>query len=290
MEFPFKHQYKTLISEMTALGVYSVGAEKCLPLHQWGPGVRNHYLIHYVVSGKGVYILGEKTYHLGAGDAFLVLPDTEITYYADADDPWEYVWVGFAGTDAQPILQCTAFSPDIPVIRPENGEAFHQAILNIYAAHGSDFIHVVRMTGELYTALSLLMHSQSPHRSEDIASQYVQKAATYIAHHYAYPISVMDIAAYVGVDRSHLYTVFKQVIGISPKDYLTDFRIRKACALLREPALSVTAVANSVGFENNLYFSKVFRKRMGLTPSDYRRQAGPAKPLTDEFLDDFDKL
>ena len=228
-------------------------------------------------------------YHIRAGQAFLALPNTEITYYADEEDPWEYVWVGFAGTDAQTILQCTDFSPECPVIEPPDGEAFRKAILRIWAARGADFNHAVRMTGELYSALSILMHSQPPHRAEDVASQYVQKAATYIAHHYAYPISIPDIASYVGVDRSHLYTVFKQVIGVSPKDYLTDYRIRKACSLLREPALSITAVANSVGFENNLYFSKVFRKRMGLTPSDYRKQAGPAKPPSD-IMDEFDKL
>ena len=289
MELPFKHQYKTLVCEMTALGVYNVGAQKCVALHQWGPGVRNHYLIHYIVSGKGVFTVGDRIYHIRAGQAFLALPDTEITYYADEEDPWEYVWVGFAGTDAQTILQCTDFSPDSPVIEPPDGEAFRKAILRIWAARGADFNHAVRMTGELYSALSILMHSQPPHRAEDVASQYVQKAATYIAHHYAYPISIPDIASYVGVDRSHLYTVFKQVIGVSPKDYLTDYRIRKACALLREPALSITAVANSVGFENNLYISKVFRKRMGLTPSDYRKQAGPAKPPSD-IMDEFDKL
>ena len=101
----------------------------------------------------------------------------------------------------------------------------------------------------------------------------MRKAAVYIEHHYAYAISVMDIAAYVGIDRSHLYTVFKQVLHVSPKEYLTGFRIRKACALLREPSLSIAAVANSVGFENNLYFSKVFHKRMGLSPSQYRLQS-----------------
>ena len=85
-----------------------------------------------------------------------------------------------------------------------------------------------------------------------------------------------DVAAFVGIDRSHLYTVFKQTLGVSPKEYLTEYRLRRACALLLEPALSVTAVANSVGFENNLYFSKVFRKRTGLSPSEYRARKGAA--------------
>ena len=288
VEGTYKQSYKTLMREMTALSVYSAGAEKCMPLHQWGPGVRNHYLIHYVVRGKGVYISGGKEYHLSAGDAFLALPNTEITYYADEKDPWEYVWVGFAGMDAQPILQCTSFTVETPVIRPENGEGFFNAVMRIYEAHGSDFNHAVRMTGELYCALSLLMHQKLVHH-EDIASQYVQKAATYIAHNYAFHISVADIAAYVSIDRSHLYTVFKQVLGVSPKEYLTDFRIRKACTLLLEAELTIAAVANSVGFENSLYFSKVFRKCMNITPSEYRQQHRANRSEEGEFLAELDE-
>ena len=276
METPFKQSYKIPHSEMAALGVYNVGRQKCTPLYQWGPGVRNHYLIHYVVSGRGVLECGGRVYPISAGDAFLILPDTAITYYADETDPWEYVWVGFAGTDAQPILQCTDFTPEAPVQRPKDGGAFCRAILRIYQARGASFGHAVRMTGELYSALSLLMKKEQPRKAEDAASGYVLKAVPYIAHHYALPISITDIASYVGIDRSHLYSVFKHVLGTSPKDYLTGFRIAKACALLGEPALSVAAVANSVGLENNLYFSKVFRKRMGITPSEYRRSAKDA--------------
>lgn len=273
MTLSFKQSYKTRQHEMTALSVYNVGLQKCTPLYQWGPGVRNHYLIHYCVAGRGQYQCGGYSYAVEAGDAFLVLPDTEISYHADARDPWEYVWVGFSGTDAQSILQCTPFSAGHLVLHLADGEAFRQAILRIYEARGAEFVHAVRMTGALYSALALLMAESPPPRDGDTASQYVRKAAVYIEHHYAYAISVMDIAAYVGIDRSHLYTVFKQVLHVSPKEYLTGFRIRKACALLREPSLSIAAVANSVGFENNLYFSKVFHKRMGLSPSQYRLQS-----------------
>lgn len=52
-----------------------------------------------------------------------------------------------------------------------------------------------------------------------------------------WPLTVTDVAAFVGIDRSHLYTVFKQTLGVSPKEYLTEYRLRRACALLLEPAL-----------------------------------------------------
>ena len=117
MEDTFKQSYKMPPSEMTALSVYNVGHQRCTPRYQWGPGVRKHYLIHYVVSGCGVYETRGQRYSLQAGEAFLALPATEITYYADENDPWEYVWVGFAGNDALPILQCTDFAPDRRTLR-----------------------------------------------------------------------------------------------------------------------------------------------------------------------------
>ena len=75
----------------------------------------------------------------------------------------------------------------------------------------------------------------------------------------------------MGINRSYLYTVFKDKSGISPKEYLTRFRVRQAKSLLKETALPVSAVAASVGYEDNLYFSKVFRRVSGISPTEYRK-------------------
>ena len=80
-----------------SLSVYNVGFQKCESLHQWGPGMRDHYLIHYVLSGKGYYQTEGKIFPLYPGDVFLVYPYVEVTYYADKKEPWEYYWAGFAG-------------------------------------------------------------------------------------------------------------------------------------------------------------------------------------------------
>ena len=86
----------------------------------------------------------------------------------------------------------------------------------------------------------------------------------------SYPITVEDIASYVGLSRSHLFRSFEIVMQQSPKEYLTDFRMKQACYLLEHSNLSITAIANSVGFDNGLYFSKTFHKKKGLSPKEYR--------------------
>ena len=100
----YKNSYIAKEKELVSLSVYNVGFQKCASLHQWGPGIRNHYLIHHIISGKGTYEINHKKFQLRAGDTFLAYPNTEITYYADEKKPWEYAWVGFSGSDASMLL------------------------------------------------------------------------------------------------------------------------------------------------------------------------------------------
>ena len=270
MPHHYKNSYKVTEKELVSLSVYNVGFQKCDALYQWGPGIRDHYLIHYIISGKGTYRVAGQTYHLSGGDTFLVYPNTEVVYCADEQDPWEYAWVGFTGSDASMILKATDFSPENPFIRgTPRGNDIHRQILHIYDARGNEFEHAVEMTGRLYTMLALFMHGATHAGSQNSANSYVQKGIEYISSNYSYAITVEDIAGYVGVSRSHLFRSFEAVLGLSPKEYLTDFRMKQACYLLEHSSLSI---ANSLGFDNSLYFSKTFHRQKGMSPKEYREK------------------
>ena len=267
----FKNSYKTTEKSMVSLSVYNVGFQRCEPLYQWGPGIRDHYLIHHVVAGKGYYTVGGQTFTLSAGDTFLVYPLTEITYHADQNEPWEYYWVGFSGSDAAAIIGATGFSKEKPVLLgQEHSPLIKNYLLQIYEARGQDFSHAVKMTGLLYLTLSLFLKPSDTAAKNDGALTYVQNAITYMNYHYPYDISIDDVAAFTGISRSHLYRIFMSHTGQSPKAYLSALRIRQACTLLKKSEISITAIAASVGFENSLYFSKVFKRLKGMTPTEYR--------------------
>ncbi|MDD3141827.1 MAG: AraC family transcriptional regulator [Lachnospiraceae bacterium] len=273
MSNSFKNSYKVSEKELVSLSVYNVGYQKCTPHYQWGPGIRDHYLIHHVVSGTGYYTVNNITYTLNSGDTFLIYPFDEVTYYADDSNPWEYCWVGFTGTDAKIILQATDFTKSSPVIHQSNmGDQIKRQLLHIYAARGSEFENAMEMTGRLYTTLALFMKGSIASRRDDSYQTYAKKGVEYIHSHYLYPITVEDIAEYVGISRSHLYRSFQVSLSQSPKDYLTDFRIKQACILLKQSSLSITAISKSVGFEDNLNFSKAFKKCKGLAPSIYAKE------------------
>lgn len=273
MNETFKNSYKVTEKELLSLSVYNVGSQKCEPGYQWGPGIRDHYLIHYIISGRGTYTCEGRTWDLEAGDAFLVNPYQEIAYRAAPEDPWEYCWVGFNGSDAAPILAATDLTKELYIKQVPDGEAFGQLLLRIYEARGNAFVNEVEMSGALYIALSFLIrHARYTPVGRHANHNYVQKSVEYITSHYAYPIAIDEVAAYVGISRSHLFREFQKHMGKSPKEFLTDFRIRQACCLLKDSNLSINAIANSTGFDNSMYFSKVFRKEKGMTPSEYVRK------------------
>ena len=175
------------------------------------------------------------------------------------------------------ILQATDFSKQSPCIyNTPLGEDIQRQLLHIYAARGSSFERAVEMTGQLYTTLALFIHSSTKNNKQNTSQTYVQKGIEYISANYSYPITVEDIAAYVGLSRSQLFRSFQSVLGVSPKEYLTDFRIKQSCYLLENSNLSITAIANSIGFDNGLYFSKAFHKKKGISPKEYRNKKGDA--------------
>ncbi len=272
MSDSYKNSYIAPDKELLSLSVYNTGYQKCLPSHQWGPGIRDHFLLHHVISGKGFYKTSHTLYNLQEGDTFLVYPFEEVTYYADNDDPWEYAWVGFSGTDANTILNSAGFSQESPVIhQSSNSNYIKRQLIHIYEARGSELYSAVEMTGRLYTTLSgFLQANQIPipaHHSTYEA--YTKKGVEFIHSNYAYSITVIDIANYIGISRSHLFRAFQETLKQSPKEYLTAFRIKQACTLLTQSDLSVAAIGRSVGFEDNLNFSKAFKKVTGLSPTAY---------------------
>ena len=111
-----KFSFKATLKENLGLAVYNTGYEICESGYKWGPAVRDHYLLHYVRAGKGAYTYCGKTFHLSAGDMFLVFPSTLVSYTADQQEPWEYCWVGFNGTEARRMVQLTSFSEREPVL------------------------------------------------------------------------------------------------------------------------------------------------------------------------------
>ncbi|MFI3237694.1 MAG: AraC family transcriptional regulator [Lachnospiraceae bacterium] len=267
----YKNSYKLEGKSTKGLYVCNVGHQICEPGYQWGPGIREHYILHHITSGKGVFQCGGTNYELKAGDSFLIYPYEEVLYYADQAQPWEYSWVGFKGSESNYILGATAFEIERPVVYGvKQSSKIKQNMQRIYEERGSLVFNEASMTGRLYLVLCEFMRT---HRVEEtpLYSSYVEEATDYIDTHYAFQITIQEVADYVGLSRSHLYRVFEEGLACSPKDYLIKTRMEQAQRLLRNTNLAIATVAKSVGYEDGLNFSKAFKKVYGISPSEYKK-------------------
>ena len=267
----YKQSFKQNYTNNIELSIFNCGLERCAPGQTWGPGIRDHYLIHLVVSGKGVFEVGGRTYEVVPGDLFFAKPSQLIRYTADEQQPWEYSWVGFNGACANKLVQQTPFSDLHPVHHCKDPQTVREALYNIYLSRGTEPQNEALMTGYLYLFMAQLMKEarEAMPNTPSSSSQYVLAAIKYIQFNYSHDISVDDIAKAVGVSRSHLYRVFMSNVGQSPIDYLTGYRISEACSLLKNTGLSIAEIAVSVGFFDQFYFSRVFKKVKGVPPSKY---------------------
>jgi AraC-like DNA-binding protein len=189
-------------------------------------------------------------------------------YEADENDPWEYCWIGFDGTDAEAILQTCGFTPENPVYNDNSCGMLKDALMHLVKAFDEGNANEYTYLGYLYLCLSY-MRSDSLGKNSNIRP-YLKQAMDYVQNNYTYDIKVSDIARFVGIDRTYLYKLFINELMTSPQQYLIDHRLHMAKNLLKKTDLSVTEIACSCGFKDAPAFYKHFRKRLGITPLKYR--------------------
>lgn len=263
---------KSMLADLT---MYSCGKQNCAPSHSYGPAVRDHYLIHYVLDGRGTFQVNKTTYHLEKGNGFLICPN-EITYYeADKNNPWTYAWVGFHGLKAESYLKQANLSHDNPIFTYTTDDfianCFYEMLKSQKLIRGGEF----RFLGWLYMFLSQLVEccehnapflSQKRNRKE----LYVEQAVKFIERNYSRKIHIADLAHHIGLDRSYVYSIFKEILHLSPQEFLIRFRMNKACELMKNPDLTIGDISRSIGYEDPLLFSKIFKKINEVSPKEYR--------------------
>jgi AraC-like DNA-binding protein len=266
------------ITKERPLTLYHCGYEPCKPSHSFGPAVRPHYLIHYILNGKGQYHVYGQVYHLKKGDAFLITPGVTTLYIADDTDPWEYCWFGFDGYEVETILKRCGLSLTNLVFTDQSDGRLQDTLLalidNFTTGQGNELTYL----GQLYLCFSL-MYNLSEATTSMFYETYISKALDYIHHNYTYDIKISDVAKYLSIDRTYLYKLFITYKEVSPQQYLINYRLKVAQKMLKETDLSVTEIAYSCGFKDAPSFNKHFKKRIQCTPLSYRNMEVQNIPL-----------
>lgn len=259
------------------------GSEQCAPGHRFGPNRRECFVLHVVRSGEGRLLLNGEEFRLGEGFAFVLRAHQEAWYEADHENPWNYFWVGFSGVDAETCVRKAGFPKERPFRPVGCAEKLGEYLDEMLDAHQLNFWNSLRRNANLMLFFSELIQdytsTQSLRQSYSYSSSsYVRYVKDYIDRYYEKKLRIGAIAEYIGVNRSYLSNSFRRETGVSPQEYLMGIRIRRAQTLLRESGLMIAEIAQQVGYPDALAFSRIFRQRVGLSPSAYRR-SGPRSRL-----------
>lgn len=240
--------------------------------------VVDHFVLHVIISGKGTYQVHDQTYYLKENDCFLLLPNIPIRYQSDERDPWIYYWIGFDGIDALSLMSLCNISYQSPILHYEPAAELAALIRPLTTRNTAAISDSYVALSQFYLVCSLLMQHNTNIKPLSHKEYYVNQAISLIQNSYYKNISVQSISDAVGLDRTYLYRIFKEVRGITIQQYITNLRLKRARYFLANSNLSYSEVAYYCGYISEQYFSMAFKKGVGMTPSAYRKNANIDKP------------
>lgn len=235
------------------LEVLFCGCEACESGHTYGPHIRDYHLIHYVREGEGVFYDGRGEHRVRKGEIFIIQKGEITTYRADEKHPWEYIWIALRGVDEDDFRT-------LPSVLPYPNTTFLAIEEGLRAGYAYTFFES--------RAYSLLFHLFE--KQETLSSPEVL-LYEYIELKYMLPFSMDEVARGYGFDRSYLGRIFKKRYGISPREHLLSVRLSHAKEFLLR-GYTVGECASLCGYTDMFQFSKIFRKEVGKSPSEYRKE------------------
>lgn len=256
-----------------SLNIYNCGNQDITMESTWE---RDYYAFYYVTEGSGYITQRQITHKVKAGEGFVIFPNVSAVVKPEFKKSMNVTWVAFSGYLVEWYLdraRLTAYEPVFTDTQErEVGEIFERLLRQSMSMPN----RYCKMMASLYSIFAFLLDHvrEIPHAAPNSPEQFLLRALDFIDSNYYDDITVEDIAANAGGNRKSLYTVFKNLTGFSPRDYLICYRMRKATSLLKDPNLSVEAVASSVGYRDQFHFSKEFKKNVGTSPTEYRRVIG----------------
>lgn len=269
----YRETSNSLIYKSTSdLTIYSAGYEECRPGYGYGPEIRPYHMMHFILSGKGELQLNQHIFHCTAGDAFIV-PAGKVSFYqADSMEPWSYAWLNFLGINSEMYLsQLMASSEDVYVLHGLDTEKYKAAIMEILSIldnSTSSFFHA----NSLLLKIMSYLFADTGFREENWGKNSVaDEVKFYLDMNYSEKLKLRQVAGLFGIHPNYLTRIFREKFGVSPKHYLMDLKLKKACRLLTTTTLTISVISDSLGFEDQLTFSKVFKKETGVSPSIYRK-------------------
>ena len=257
--------------QINCCGFYRVDSDPGITTFH--PDGRRDYQLLYIASGRGHFKFGDVWHTVTKGNMILFRPKDAMNYYYRKEDKTDVYWVHFTGSDASSLSSLLNVPEDKNIffsgVSPDYSRIYEQLIRELQLKR----TNYKEMLSLLLRQLFILTNRYSREdclQGIDVANE-IEKAIHYFNENYTSNISVEDYASKHAISKNWFIHCFKKIMKVTPMQYVISLRISSAKNLLENTDKSITEIAAATGFENPLYFSRLFKKSTGFSPSSYRK-------------------
>lgn len=230
----------------------------------------DQYILIYCTDGKGIVEVDGKSYSLKKAEAFCIPRGKKHKYYADDQDPWSILWIHFKGESTKyfPLDECRTVQ--INSKYSENRmTGFFNLIFRVLDRNYTmgNFIYLSQV-------LSLLLAEVYYREKADESSvqdKHVTMVIRFMYKNLSKQLTLENISKEVELSKSYLHFIFKEQTGRAPVDFFIHLKMQEACKLLQSTDLYIYEVSTKLGYPDPYYFSRIFKKVVGVSPKEYKK-------------------
>ncbi len=236
-------------------------------------GGAEEYIFMYCMEGSGTIVVEGKDYALNQNEAFCIPRFRRHSYYADESNPWSILWVHLKGEDTRyyPLDSCRKV-----VLNSQNAtnrmQFLFELLFRVLDSNYTlgNFIYISQVLGLILSEI----YDREKHNTTQEKNKHVTRVIRYMYKHLDENLELEDIVKEIRLSKSYLNTIFQKYTQHAPMDFFISLKMKRACQLLRTSDMYIYEVAQKLGYADQYYFSRIFKKTVGVSPREYKNGEG----------------
>jgi AraC-like DNA-binding protein len=241
----------------------------------WEAGRTLHeFQIHYIARGSGVFESeGGGKHVIEAGSVFVLFPGVWHRYTIRPPMGWDEYWVGFSGQYADRLLQKGFLTPSQPVIKPRDEHSLLELFTQMFSEMQTERTGFSQIIGSITASMvaNINAFSRSQQSNYTRSQAVIERVKSLLCERLEQTVDLHELADELRVGYAWLRCEFRRHTGLALHQYHLQLRVNKAMALLSGSDTTIKEIGSQTGFEDAHYFSRIFKRKTGYAPEDWRR-------------------